>query len=212
MVVRIVNESYSSNTYLLCHSFDNKCIIIDPGFDEALIDQKIVEMTLDPIAIISTHGHFDHISSASFFQEKYSIPFYLHKEDLKLYKSANFYLKLSKIQKFIKLSEPEFLLIGKNQELILNKFCLSIFNYPGHTNGSCIIKHGNNIFTGDTIFKKGLFLNKLPEENAEVLKKSINEILATFNLENICYPGHGDHATLNEIKLTNQDLIRFINN
>lgn len=212
MIIRIVNEPFSSNAYLLCSEFDSKCIIIDPGLDAVLVDQKIIELKLKPIAIISTHGHFDHTGGVSFFHDKYSIPFYLHKEDLKLYKSANFYLKLSKINKFIKIIEPEFLLTGKSQELIIDKFCLEIYNYPGHTKGSCIIKYENNLFTGDIIFKKGLYLNKLPEENVEILKESVIEILNTFDLNSTCYPGHGLEAALNEIKLTNQDLIRFINN
>lgn len=212
MVVRIVNELFSSNTYLLCNEFDNECIIIDPGMDEVLIDQKITELKLDPIAIISTHGHVDHVGSVSFFYEKYAIPFYLHKEDVKLYRSANFFLKLSKINKFIKIIDPEILLVEKNQKLNINKFCLEIFNFPGHTMGSCIIKYENNIFTGDTLFKTGLYLNKLPGENAELLKESIIEIMNSFDLKSICYPGHGENSALNDIKLTNQDLIRFINN
>ncbi len=212
MIIRIVNEPFSSNAYLLCRESDSKCIIIDPGLDEVLVDQKIIELKLKPIAIISTHGHFDHVGGVSFFHDKYSIPFYLHIEDLKLYKSSNFYLKLSKINRFIKIIEPEFLMIGKSQKLNIDKFSLEIYNYPGHTKGSCIIKHENNIFTGDIVFKKGLYLNKLPQENAAVLKKSIIEIMNAFDLASNCYPGHGNEAVLNEIKLTNQDLINFISN
>lgn len=212
MVIRIVNEPFSSNTYLLYRNFDKKCIIIDPGLDEILVDQKIIEMKLEPVAVIATHAHFDHIGGVSFLHNKYSIPFYLHKEDLKLYNSANFYLKLSKIKKSIEITNPEVLLVETRQKLIINNFCLEIFNFQGHTNGSCIIAYENIIFTGDTLFKKGLYLNKLPQENVERLKESILKILDTFDLNTICYPGHGDSATLNEIKITNQDLIKFINN
>lgn len=199
MVIRIENETFPSNTYLICQEIDNTCIIIDPGLDEALVDQKIVELKLKPLAIISTHGHFDHIGGVSFFHDKYSIPFYIHKEDLKLYKSANFYLKLNKIERFIKIIEPDFLLAQEKQKLNLGEFCIEVFNYPGHTRGSCIVKHESNIFTGDTILKKGLYLNKLPEENVEMLKESVLEITNTFDLHSICYPGHGDKVFLYEI-------------
>lgn len=212
MIIRIVNEPYSSNTYLICNESNSQCVIIDPGLDEKATDLKIAELNLKPIAILSTHGHFDHISGVSFFREKYSIPFYIHKEDVRLYKSVNFYLKLSKLKKIIKVCEPDFLWVTKHQLLILNEFTFEIFNYPGHTKGSCIIQYKNNLFTGDIIFKKGLYLNKLPEENVDVLKESILEIISNFDLNNICYPGHGHDASLNEIKTANQDLIKFINN
>jgi len=67
-------------------------------------------------------------------------------------------------------------------------------------------------FSGDTIFKEGLYLNKLPGENSVELRKSIFEIFETFDLNINCYPGHGKAATLDYIKTNNQALIKFLNN
>ena len=36
---------------------------------------------------------------------------------------------------------------------------------PGHTPGSCLVKIGNVIFTGDTLYKSGIGLSHLPGEN-----------------------------------------------
>ena len=211
MVVRIKNTLFSSNTYLLSEEKEKHCLIIDPGLDDLIIDNKIHELNLKPIAIICTHGHFDHIGSVSFFKEKYSIPFYLHEADRKLMKSANFYLKLSKSDKFIKLVEPDLLLTENYSKIIISDFSLEIYNFPGHTKGSCIITSENKIFTGDTIFKDGLHINNLPGENPIELKKSILKIFRKFNLNTICFPGHGPDATLDYIKSSNLDLKRFLN-
>ena len=197
---------------MISRDIDNKCIIIDPGLNEAEIDQKILELKLEPVAILSTHGHFDHISSAYYYKKKYGIPHYMHAADMKLLKSAIFFLKLSKIAKSIKTSEPEVLIKEVYRKFCISGFYFEFYNFPGHTDGSCLIQYENNIFTGDTIFKKGLFINSLPGENVEKLKSSIIEIYKRFDLNLICFPGHGSDATLNQIKLTNFDLINFINN
>lgn len=212
MIIRIPNELFKSNTYLVCNDSDNKCVIIDPGLNEEVIEQKIIDLKLEPVAILATHGHVDHIGGVSYFKEKYGIQFYLHEADLKLMKTANFFLKLSKINKFIKIPTPDVLIINKYFNINILPFSFEIYNLPGHTNGSCIIKYKNNIFTGDTIFKEGLYINKLPGENIESLKRSITEIFKIFNPNSICFPGHGSDAILDFIRLENHDLIRFLNN
>jgi glyoxylase-like metal-dependent hydrolase (beta-lactamase superfamily II) len=112
----------------------------------------------------------------------------------------------------IKISDPKVLIMDMYKKILISGFSLEIYNFPGHTNGSCVIKYENNIFTGDTIFKQGVFINKLPGENVEKLKQSILEIFQTFDSNSICFPGHGSDATLDYIKLKNHDLINFINN
>jgi len=211
MVLRIKNDIFSSNTYLIIDEKEKFCLIIDPGLDEFIIDNRIQELDLKPVAIISTHGHFDHIGGSAFFKEKYGIPFYLHEADVKLMKSANFYLRLSKIDRFIKLVEPDELFVEKKTEIKISGFELKITNFSGHTPGSCIIQYKKNLFTGDTIFKNGLYINKLPGENPIELRKSIIDIFDKFDIELNCFPGHGKDATLEYIKSTNLDLINFLN-
>jgi len=210
MVIRILNELFKSNSYLVCNDSDKNCIIIDPGLNEEDIDRKIIDLNLCPVAILATHGHFDHISGVAYFKDKYGIPFYLHKEDMKLMKSANFFLKLSKINRFVSITEPDVLFTEKITRINIINNIFDIFNYPGHTNGSCVIQYENNIFTGDTIFKKGLYVNKLPGENVELLKKTIIAIFDAFDSKNICYPGHGSEASLEYIKSSNLDLKEFL--
>jgi len=212
MIIRLKNNIFSSNTYLIVNEYEKICLIIDPGLDELMIDNKIIELDLKPIAIICTHGHFDHIAGVAFFKEKYGIPFYLHESDLKLIKSANFYLKITKIDRQIKIVNPDFLITKNSSQITIFSFSLTIIRFSGHTIGSCLIQYKNNIFTGDTIFKEGLYLNKLPGENPVELRKSIIEIFEKFDPNVICFPGHGKDATLDYIKSTNLDLISFLNN
>jgi hydroxyacylglutathione hydrolase len=207
----VKNEIFPSNTYLLKSKSNNSCLIIDPGLDASLIDKKITELSLLPVGIISTHGHFDHIGSVSHFKKKFNIPFYMHEADLKMSRSANFYLKVAKINIKIETPTPDIFFKGANDSFSLNEFQLSIHNYPGHSEGSCILKYGHYLFSGDILYKKGLGFNGFPGENKTKLKQSILEIFSTFSGEHLILPGHGEPEYIQKIKNTNLDLINFLN-
>jgi Zn-dependent hydrolases, including glyoxylases len=211
MVRRVKNRFFSSNTYLLINEADNTCIIVDPGLDEETIDKQIELHNLLPIAIICTHGHFDHTGSVSYFKKKYNnIPYYIHEADLKISQSVNFFLKLAKIDKWIDTAVPDFLLKDKTENLKIGSFNLSVYNFPGHTEGSCIIKWDTNLFSGDIIYKKGLGLNSFPGENKIKLKKSIIKLFEFFSEQDMILPGHGDAEYLGLIRKNNSELSDYL--
>lgn len=201
---------FPSNTYVFKNKVNDECIIIDPGFDTELIDKEIQVNKLQPIAVISTHGHFDHIGSAAFLKNKYNIPFYLHDCDMKISQSANFYLKVAQIDHKIETPKPDFLFKGELNHLSLNGINLEIYNLPGHSPGSCIIKIENNLFSGDIFYKKGLGVGSLPKENTALLKRSILKIFDTFCDEDLVLPGHGKSEYLGVIKNDNAELKEFL--
>jgi hydroxyacylglutathione hydrolase len=201
---------FSSNTYIFKNEINNECIIIDPGFDAEIIDKFIQENNLKPIAIVSTHGHFDHIGSAAFFKKKYIIPFYLHEGDMKMSQSANFFLKVAKLDYKIETPSPDALLKGEYFSLSLNGIEIEIFNFPGHSPGSCILKIGNNLFSGDILYKNGLGAGSIPKENTELLKRSILKIFNIFVDDDLILPGHGAPEYIGAIKKNNTELINFL--
>jgi len=219
--VELINENiylirnkkiFPSNTYILKNKVNDNCILIDPGFDFELIGKNIEELHLKPIAIASTHGHFDHIASVSFFKNKLNIPFYLHEADLKICQSANFYLKIAQLNSKIETPIPDFLFKGEHDFLSINGFVLSIYNFPGHSPGSCIFKIDNNLFSGDIIFKNGLGTGSIPRENKQLLKKSILKIFDIFVDGDLVLPGHGAAEYIAMIKNGNKELFFLLGN
>ncbi|MBL0234359.1 MAG: MBL fold metallo-hydrolase [Chitinophagaceae bacterium] len=210
-IIRINNKSFPSNTYLLVGKKKDHCVIIDPGLDPDIIDEKIFSENLLPIGIVCTHGHFDHVGSVSFFQKKYSnIPFYLHEGDVKISQSVNFFLKLARVDKWIDTALPDKILKGRLQGVELGEFLLTAHHFPGHTDGSCIIEWEENLFTGDMVYKKGLGVNSFPGEKQNELKKSIERLLSSFPDSTMIFPGHGDAVTLCELKTNNTELMNYI--
>lgn len=210
MVYTITNKLFISNTYLVTIEDDSSCIIIDPGLNFELAEHIISEHKLLPIVILCTHGHFDHIANVSFFQEKYQIPFYIHEKDLRAIKSANFFLRVSKNDFTIKTPVPDVLFKEEITDLTIGNLAVFVRNFPGHSPGSCIIQIGNNLFSGDTIYKKGLGFNCFPDENKEILKQSLRKIFVHYSHESRIYPGHGSSELLGSIFKNNHELIEFL--
>ena len=213
MVIQIKNRFFPSNTYILTNENSNSCIVIDPGLDSESIHKNILDNHLVPIAILCTHGHFDHIASVGYFKKEFgNIPYYLHKDDFKIAKSANFYLKLTKIKNWIEYVEPDFIFENEIENLKIEDFNFSVYHFPGHSNGSCIFKFKNTLFTGDIIYKSGLGFNKFPGENINLLKETIKKIRVSFDKEYLVYPGHGEIGYLGDFYSENIELVNFINN
>ena len=201
---------FPSNTYILKHKANDTCILIDPGFDHEVIDKCIECLKFDPIAIIATHGHFDHIAGVSFFKKKFNVPFYLHEADLKICLSANFYLKIAQINYKIETPTPDVLFKEPYESISISGFNLSVHNFPGHSNGSCIIQYGSDLFSGDVLYKKGLGAGSIPRENIGLLKESLEMIMKRFGNDVLILPGHGPTEYLGAIKEHNTELRIFL--
>lgn len=206
------NRIFPSNTYLLLSASKETYIIIDPGLDNQTLIIEMKELGLTPVAVLSTHGHFDHIGSVANIQAEFKIPFYVHELDLKIVQSANFFLQVAKINHKITTPKPDFLLKDKEDKIVIDDFEIDVYNFPGHSNGSCIFKFHNYLFTGDILYKNGLGPESMPREDKKLLKESIQEIFSKFSDDCLVLPGHGPSEYLGKIKQNNLDLKNFVAN
>lgn len=209
-VITVSNGIFPSNTYILTDKDRDCSIIIDPGLDTEALRDSITQHDIKPVAVVATHGHFDHIGGVHPLQDQYGIPYYLHESDLKISKSANFYLKMVKLPVKITTPVPDYLFKEKEEIWNIAGFEFRVYNFPGHTEGSCVLQSGDFLFTGDILYKKGLGFNSFPGEDREKLRQTIRAIFSRFPDDTPVYPGHGDSTTLGIIKRENRELRHFI--
>lgn len=209
-IILVRNSTFVSNSYLLCNRDNQTCVVIDPGLDAGIMLRTIEDSGLTPIAILSTHGHFDHIGCARDLQERYAVPYYLHEADLKLSQSANFFLKVAGIPHSIKTPKPDILLNATIPVLQLDGFRIGVSHLPGHSPGSCVFQWKQYVFTGDILYKNGLGPESIPKEDKTLLKASIVKLFGLFPEDIIVFPGHGQHDSLGSIKLNNMALKQFL--
>ncbi|HEX5342230.1 MAG TPA: MBL fold metallo-hydrolase [Duganella sp.] len=207
-VWRVTSGEFPSNAYI-CGTGGGNCILIDGGLDPHTIDLAVQELALTPTAVFCTHGHFDHAGSAAHFQKKFGCPVYLHGADRKLLKSSNFMLMAFKVAS--RIEQPnEVTAIVSGQSVDVAGHALTFHGAPGHTPGSCVIEFGSALFTGDTIYCKGVGLSHLPGEQPDILKQSILALWPMLTAYRVVYPGHGGCATGADVRATNRALLEFL--
>jgi len=173
---------YQTNCYIV--TIDDKDIIIDPGVDAT---QWVMQNTTNPIAILNTHGHFDHVWSNQELKEKLDIPLYTPKGDV-------FLLQSSQMMPGLPPSFPDFELEG-DTELELEGIKVRFRHFPGHCPGCSTIEIEDAMFSGDFIFERSIGRCDFPFSSPEEMKSSLKSF-KDIDYDKTVYPGHGGPTSI----------------
>ncbi len=173
---------YQTNCYIFTKN--GKDIIIDPGVDALRWIQNNVK---NPIAVLNTHGHFDHVWSNQIVKETYNIKLYTPVDD-------EFMLEKDPYGMGMPPSSADFL-IQPDEQIEIEGIKIKFHHFPGHTPGCSAIQIDEHLFTGDFIFKGTIGRFDFPNSNATLMKRSLAKVLQWTEDFHI-YPGHGDKTTL----------------
>jgi len=197
---------FEENTYLV-YNENNQCMIVDPGcyFEEEKqqLKQFIEDHKLNPILLVNTHCHIDHILGNDFVMQTYNLPLHLHKDELATYTGNSVFASFFGIPKPQIPENLIFIEPGNFLEVGAHKF--HILFTPGHSPASLSFyeEKENIVFSGDVLFKQSIGRTDLPGGNHSLLISSIREKL--FTLSEMCkvYPGHGPVTTITDEKNQN---------
>ena len=168
---------YQTDCYIA--TIDGKDIIIDPGMGAT---QWVKDNVTNPIAILNTHGHFDHVWSNAELQKDLDIPLYTPKDDV-------FLLQDSKYMPQLPPSTPDVEVVG-DAEFELEGIKVKFRHYPGHCPGCSTIEIGDAMFSGDFIFERSIGRYDFPYSSVEDMRDSLKRFLE-LNYDKAVYPGHG---------------------
>lgn len=200
-VLKIETRRLVENIYIIIEG--DGAIIIDPGYEfDSLVD-LIENRDLKLEKILLTHGHGDHIGSCEQLRAKYNTPVYAHEKERELLLDPN--LNLSAAMYGDISLEADFY-VNEDSEVYFNDHKIEFIYTPGHTIGSQCIKIGENLFTGDTLFRNSIGRTDLPTSSPEDMKNSLEKI-KLLDDELIVYPGHNSSSTIGDEKKYNQFLI-----
>lgn len=191
-----------TNCYIISNEETKEGIIVDPSDNSQLIIRKLEEGNINPVAILLTHGHFDHIMAGPKLCEHYNIPMYGYVEEGELVKDPilnGAYLIGSKFT--MKLSH----FFKDGDELLLAGYKIKVIHTPGHTKGSvCFyIQDENVLISGDTLFYNSVGRTDLPTGDGMMLLRSIEKKLMALPEETKVYPGHGMGTSIGYEKKNN---------
>ncbi len=204
----LVLGSYETNCYILTKTADaSDCLIIDTGLEPKPLLDHLQKNQLNPLAVIFTHGHADHISGVKPLRQNYpQIKVCVHKADAGMFTNPAENLSALAGAKFT--SEPADMIIESEGPIEFADIQLDVLHTPGHTPGGiCLYSKADKlVFTGDTLFAESVgrtdFGNN-PEKDSQQLIESIREKLLTLPDQTVCLPGHGPKTTIQNEKRSN---------
>jgi len=205
-IYNLVFSPIEVNTYVLADD-SGKCAVIDCGcytkqeFNN--LTDLIEDNKLEPVLLLNTHCHLDHIFGNGMFLEKYGIGALCHSKEERNRQNAVMIAQLFGLQ-MDPPPEPSGL-IDDGDIMSFGSVELKVLHTPGHAPG-CLafyIEQENKIFTGDTLFAGSIGRTDLPGSDSKAILESIRSKLFVLPPETVVYPGHGKVTTIGKEIQTN---------
>lgn len=187
----------ATNCYFLINQKTQECIITDPGDDALKLENRIHEKGYKPVAILITHGHFDHILAANRLKASLKVDIIAFKEEEEM-------LLDTKERLFGMVDNEEDLVVNADKFLSdgdileLAGFKIKVIHTPGHSKGSCCfyIEDEKILLSGDTLFEGSVGRTDFPTGSMKEMDHSINEVLMKLPDDVEVFPGHGGSTTI----------------
>lgn len=191
---------FQENTYV-AYDESKECIIIDPGCyntqEEQELKRFINKEGLNPVKLINTHCHIDHILGNQFVSEEWDLELYIHKLDIKLVENSSEIAKIYGFKEYKKSPFPKHFLEDKDT-LTFGNSNFEILFTPGHAPGHICLynKETNLIISGDVIFQGSIGRTDLPGGDHKTLINSITTKLLPLADSTQIFCGHGPSTNL----------------
>ena len=207
-IIRFVNDNLArSNCYIA--KCGKKCFVVDPGEEKMTKVIDFLEKNeLEMVAVLLTHGHWDHILGINSMMEYKKVPLFVSEKgyeflfnpeiSLCIWQDVEF--KIDKSLDIRTVKENDMIgLAGITEDE--DECIFKIIETPGHTSGDiCYYNEKEKVMiTGDTIFKGTYGRVDLPTSNPIEMGKSLKKLMQ-YPEDTKVYPGHSFDTTIGEEK------------
>jgi glyoxylase-like metal-dependent hydrolase (beta-lactamase superfamily II) len=179
--------AYENNVYVVADAASDAAVVVDAAAEADRILAAAADVA--PIALLTTHGHFDHVGAAVEVSTSLGIPFSLHEADAP-----------------IAGIEPDRPLV--EGEMAVGGLTLRVLHTPGHTPGSMCVVAGGAVLTGDTLFPGGPGATHGVAATFTEIIASIEHRLLTLDPALLVMPGHGLDTTIGAEKPSLEEWVR----
>ncbi|WP_295541552.1 MBL fold metallo-hydrolase [uncultured Thiohalocapsa sp.] len=173
--------------------------IVDPGGEPERLTAALAAMHAEPVLILLTHGHLDHVGAAPALAKQLGLPIVgPHADDA-------FWLDALPQQAQMfgfpphQAFRPERWL-ADDAVVTLGHRQLRVLHCPGHTPGHIVLFDAETRLAqvGDVLFAGGIGRSDFPRGNQADLLRSIRERLFPLGDDVRFIPGHGPMSTFGE--------------
>jgi glyoxylase-like metal-dependent hydrolase (beta-lactamase superfamily II) len=186
-------------------------VVVDPGGDFEDIQRRLQKAGAKVASIVHTHTHIDHVGATAELQRWSGAGAHIHEGDRFLYDMLEVQAAMLGIQSVPEKCDLTGELVDDHR-LAFGAHEMRVLHTPGHTPGSCSFHveapEGSIVFTGDTLFRRGIGRTDLWGGDSALITRSLKERLLALDDDTLVVPGHGSETTIGDERRGNPFLRR----
>jgi glyoxylase-like metal-dependent hydrolase (beta-lactamase superfamily II) len=169
-----------------------EAVVIDPGGDVAALRLELARAGARCVAILITHGHWDHLGGVADLAEGTGAPVYMAEGERALLENLPDLVPAGVVTRGYTADT----LLQGDERLELAGITFETLQVPGHSPAHLAFSTDGALFSGDLLFAGSVGRTDLPGADWETLVESIRRLGERFPPETAVYPGHGQPTTL----------------
>jgi glyoxylase-like metal-dependent hydrolase (beta-lactamase superfamily II) len=170
----------------------SETVVVDPGDEFASIARALVDRGATCVAILLTHGHFDHFGALADLVEATGAPVWLPEGELDVFRRPTDFFPGVPTRAYA--GDATLLSGGETVEAAGISF--QVRHVPGHSPGHVSYYADGALFSGDVLFSGSVGRTDLPFGDWDTLLESIRTLAEAYPPETTVYSGHGPATTL----------------
>jgi hydroxyacylglutathione hydrolase len=218
------SDGTATNCWVVARGAGEQCVVIDPGIGvTGRLDELIAENALHPVAVLLTHGHFDHTFSVLPVCQARDVPAFVHPADRRQLADPWSGVGIpigTPLFGSLTFAEPDDVrALADGEKVSIAGLDFAVRHAPGHSPGSVVFGLAEGgagelgedavVFAGDLLFAGSIGRVDLPGGSMAQMHASLRTVILPMDDGTVVHPGHGPSTTVERERRTNpylQDL------
>ncbi len=171
-----------------------EAVVVDPSGAASEIRLRLAALGARCVAILVTHGHFDHILGVADLAEGTGAPVTMPEGERQLLESPGDFVPAGVA---VRPWVPEVTVVG-GEELELAGMRFEVLPAPGHSPAHVAYHVDGILLGGDVLFAGSVGRTDIPGADWPTLQASIRSLVDRLDAATVVLPGHGPATTLGE--------------
>lgn len=201
-----------TNCWVVAPAAGEQCVVVDPGIGVVpQLDEVLAEHRLHPVAVLLTHGHFDHTFSVLPVCQARDVPAYIHPADRRQLADPWSGVGMppgTPLFGSLTFAEPDDVRELRSEDKIsLAGLDFAVTHAPGHSAGSVVFGLAGSdeavLFSGDVLFAGSIGRTDLPGGSMAEMERSLRTVILPMDDTTVVHPGHGPSTSIAKERATN---------